>query len=137
MEFQDCDGEEDWFADIMKDDIIKLDDSSLNAQPISMVPSRPESSISTHEAQAAMSGVAPFQGTANRRLRLVKVVVCPVEGSRMYEATKKNKIGVSTTSSGRWLRNMISVKRMKQYVMPIFLVVFILLVMLLNMLGVS
>nr|ANQ38584.1 endoplasmic reticulum transcription factor [Nicotiana benthamiana] len=137
--FKDCDGEEDWFADIMKDDIIKLDDSSLNDQPISMVPSRPESSISTHEARAAMSGVAPFQGTANRRLRLVreKVVVCPVKGSRRYEATKKNKMGVSTSSSGRWLRNMFSVKTMKQYVMPIFLVAFILLVMLLSMLGVS
>ncbi|KAJ8559672.1 hypothetical protein K7X08_003730 [Anisodus acutangulus] len=126
--FKDCDGEEDWFADIMKDDIIKLDDSSLNARPISMVHSRPDSSeISNHETQAAMSSVVPFQGTANRRLRLVReiVVQCQVEGSKPYEATKKNKVGVGTTSSARWLRNMFSVRRMRQYVIPIFMVIFI------------
>ncbi|MCD7466544.1 hypothetical protein HAX54_003355 [Datura stramonium] len=80
----DFDGEEDWFADIMKDDIIKLDDSSLNATPISLIPVRPESSeISNHEAQAAMSAVVPFQGTANRRLRLVRAIVaqCRFVGS--------------------------------------------------------
>ncbi|KAK4375878.1 hypothetical protein RND71_006555 [Anisodus tanguticus] len=116
--FKDCDGEEDWFADIMKDDIIKLDDSSLNARPISMVHSMPDSSeISNHEAQAAMSSVVPFQGTANRRLRLVReiVVQCQVEGSKPYKATKKNKVGVGTTSSARWLRNMFSVRRMRQH----------------------
>ncbi|XP_060173302.1 NAC domain-containing protein 89-like isoform X1 [Lycium barbarum] len=117
-QFKDCDGEEDWFADIMKDDIITLDDSSLDARPISMVHSRPESSeISPHEAQAASSSVFPFQGTANRRLRLVREIVagCRVEGSKTYEATKtkRNKVGVGTTSSARWLRNIFSVKRMK------------------------
>lgn len=137
---QDFDGEEDWFADIMKDDIIELDDSSLNARPISMIPVRPESSeISNHEAQAAMSSVVPFQGTANRRLRLVRQVVtqCRVKGSKPYKAIKMNKIGGGTTSSARWLSNMFSVKWMRQYVIPIFLVTLTLLVMLLSLLEVS
>ncbi|KAH0659583.1 hypothetical protein KY289_028331 [Solanum tuberosum] len=138
--FKDCDVEEDWFADIMKDDIIKLDDSSLNPRPISMIPDRPESSeISNHEAQAAMSSVVPFQGTANRRLRLVREIVmkCRVKGSKPYKAMKKNKVGVSATSSARWLRNMLSVKWMRQYVIPIFVATLIFLVMLLSLLGVS
>ncbi|XP_015170624.1 NAC domain-containing protein 89-like isoform X2 [Solanum tuberosum] len=138
--FKDCDVEEDWFADIMKDDIIKLDDSSLNPRPISMIPDRPESSeISNHEAQAAMSSVVPFQGTANRRLRQVREIVmkCRVKGSKPYKAMKKNKVGVGATSSARWLRNMLSVKWMRQYVIPIFVATLIFLVMLLSLLGVS
>ncbi|CAN4099013.1 unnamed protein product [Withania somnifera] len=138
--FKDCDGEEDWFADIMKDDIIELDDSSLTARPISMIPSRPESSeISNHEAQAAMSTLVPFQGTANRRLRLVREIVaqCQVKGgSKPYKSIKKNQVRVGTTGSSRWLRNMFSVKWMRQYV-PVFLVTLILLVMLFSLLGVS
>ncbi|XP_004241333.1 NAC domain-containing protein 40-like [Solanum lycopersicum] len=138
--FKDFDVEDDWFADIMKDDIIKLDDSSLNPRPVSMIPDRPESSeISNHEAQAAMSSVVPFQGTANRRLRLVREIVmkCGVKESKPYKAIKKNKVGVGTTSSVRWLRNMFSVKWMRQYVITIFVATLIFLVMLLSLLGVS
>lgn len=124
----------------MKDDIIKLDDSSLNPRPVSMIPDRPESSeISNHEAQAAMSSAVPFQGTANRRLRLVREIVmkCGVKESKPYKAIKKNKVGVGTTSSVRWLRNMFSVKWMRQYVITIFVATLIFLVMLLSLLGVS
>lgn len=124
----------------MKDDIIKLDDSSLNPRPISMIPVRPETSeLSNHEGQAAMSSVVPFQGTANRRLRLVREIVakCRVKGSESYKAIKKNKVGVGTISSSKWLRNMFSVKWMRQHLIPVCLVTLILLVVLLSLLGVS
>ncbi|CAN4100786.1 unnamed protein product [Withania somnifera] len=117
VHFKDCDVDENWFADIMKDDIIKLDDSSLYSRPISMMPGRTESSeISNHDAQAAMPTAFPFQGTASRRLRLVREIVaqCRVKGgSEPYKAMKKNKVGVDTTSSARWLTNMFSVRGMR------------------------
>ncbi|CAK9171443.1 unnamed protein product [Ilex paraguariensis] len=69
---QDCDDEDDCFAEIMKDDIIKLDESSLPGTPLlPMVGSLSETeSKSKQPVQAIMSRVLPFQGTANRRLRL-------------------------------------------------------------------
>ncbi|GAA0170831.1 hypothetical protein LIER_25010 [Lithospermum erythrorhizon] len=67
--------EEDCFADIMKDDIIKLDESSFRMVPeLSPIISREfESRISSKQpVQDVVSQVVPFQGTANRRLRLRK-----------------------------------------------------------------
>lgn len=52
--------DEDCYADIMKDDIIKLDDSSLIENP---------RVVEMKYKQAADPG-RPLQGTANRRLRL-------------------------------------------------------------------
>ncbi|XP_022857924.1 uncharacterized protein LOC111378872 [Olea europaea var. sylvestris] len=68
-----CVEEEDCYADIMKDDIIMLDDSSLNATAglSSAVSAKPELDMrSEHPTQATVTTTHPFQGTANRRLRL-------------------------------------------------------------------
>nr|GLL31284.1 NAC domain-containing protein 60-like [Ipomoea trifida] len=64
---------EDWFADIMRDDIVKLDDTSLNTSldvlPVSN--KNPVPDIKPKQpAQGLKPHVLPFQGTANRRLRL-------------------------------------------------------------------
>ncbi|KAL2536396.1 NAC domain-containing protein 60-like [Forsythia ovata] len=71
---KDCvDEVEDCYADIMNDDIIRLDDSSLNATAglFSSVSEKPELDMkSEHPAQATVTTTLPFQGTANRRLRL-------------------------------------------------------------------
>ncbi|XP_071931515.1 NAC domain-containing protein 60-like [Coffea arabica] len=71
---KDCDSiEEDYFADIMKDDIIQLDDSAIYASPqqLQAVAPDPESqNKSKQPAEDAPSCSLPFQGTANRRLRL-------------------------------------------------------------------
>lgn len=58
--------EDDWYADIMKDDIIKLDDSSMNENPR---PSRVAAVKQKKPTETALA-VLPCQGTANRRLRL-------------------------------------------------------------------
>lgn len=65
--------EEDYFADIMKDDIIQLDDSVIYAspKPLQMVAPEPESEKKSKQAaEDTPSCSVPFQGTANRRLRL-------------------------------------------------------------------
>ncbi|KAK4492284.1 hypothetical protein RD792_003087 [Penstemon davidsonii] len=61
--------EEDCYADIMEDNIIELDDCSLNSTndqllPISAI------KFKSSQGRAAMGSMPPFQGTANRRLRL-------------------------------------------------------------------
>nr|GME04168.1 NAC domain-containing protein 40-like [Ipomoea batatas] len=71
---------EDWFADIMKDDIVKLDDSSLNPHldTLPATTTKPEPEPQQNQATAAQGftpDLFPFQGTANRRLRLRKEAV--------------------------------------------------------------
>ncbi|XP_019197807.1 PREDICTED: NAC domain-containing protein 60-like isoform X2 [Ipomoea nil] len=79
---------EDWFADIMKDDIVKLDDSSLNprldALPATTTKPEPEpqQNQATMAAQGFTPDLFPFQGTANRRLRLRKEAVGFSEAAR-------------------------------------------------------
>nr|GMD14423.1 NAC domain-containing protein 89-like [Ipomoea batatas] len=64
---------EDWFADIMRDDIVKLDDTSLNTS-LDVLPVRNKNPVPDikpkQPAQGLKPHVLPFQGTANRRLRL-------------------------------------------------------------------
>ncbi|KAK6141697.1 hypothetical protein DH2020_024560 [Rehmannia glutinosa] len=64
--------EEDCYADIMKDDIIKLDDSSLNEnpQPLRVAVVKPKTETKFKQPGDATLNILPFQGTANRRLRL-------------------------------------------------------------------
>lgn len=63
---KETDFEEDWFADILNDDIIKLDESSL-----SLVTGKFEAERKDQEpVQAIFSRVDPLQGTANRRIQL-------------------------------------------------------------------
>ncbi|KAG9156034.1 hypothetical protein Leryth_012104 [Lithospermum erythrorhizon] len=70
--------EEDCFADIMKDDIIKLDDSSssfgMDSELLPAVVHECKMKINLKRpAQATTSHVVPSQGTANRRVRLNKL----------------------------------------------------------------
>lgn len=70
--FQGNTEEEDCYADIMKDDIIKLDDSSFNEspRPLQVTAINPKSEMKSKQPAEATLSVLPFQGTANRRLRL-------------------------------------------------------------------
>ncbi|MCD7462722.1 hypothetical protein HAX54_049257 [Datura stramonium] len=135
---KDCD-EEDCFADIMKDDIIKLDDSSYKARHnlLPTITRKLESSTdspTSQEAQNLMSHRLPFQGTANRRLKL-QTVKAPrrVERSEPHEAIKKNSHAWGISSR---LINIISVTRMMQWSIPLLLVSLMLLVMFLCLFGV-
>lgn len=94
-EFQDFLDGEDWFADIMKDDIVKLDDSSLNppldALPDSTLKPEPDTQQNQTAPQGSTPHLFPFQGTANRRLRLRKEAVGFTEaaGYNSYQLDKK------------------------------------------------
>ncbi|XP_009787917.1 NAC domain-containing protein 89-like [Nicotiana sylvestris] len=136
--WKDCD-EEDCFADIMKDDIVKLDDSSYkerhNLLPIVTRKLESSTKSSTQEFQDLMSHRLPFQGTANRRLRLqTEIVPRRVERSEVYEANKKNSRAVGTTRC--LMINIIPIRRMKQWSIPLLLVFFALLVIFLCLFGV-
>ncbi|KAK4709209.1 hypothetical protein R3W88_030134 [Solanum pinnatisectum] len=136
--WKDCD-EEDCFADIMKDDIIKLDDSSYKAKHnlLPTITRKLESSTkspTSQEAQNLMSNRLPFQGTANRRLKLqTENVPRGVERSEPHEAIKKN---IHARGISRQLINIIPVKRMKQWPIPLLLVSLMLLVVFLCLFGV-
>lgn len=138
FKFQDCD-EEDCFADIMKDDIIKLDDSSYKAKHnlLPTITGKVESSTkspTSREAQNLMSHRLPFQGTANRRLKLqTEKVPRQVERSEPHEAIKKNS---DARGISRRLINIIPVKRMKQWSILLLLVCLMLLVVFLCLFGV-
>lgn len=138
FKFQDCD-EEDCFADIMKDDIIKLDESSDKAKHnlLPTITRKLESSTTlptSQEAENLMSHRLPFQGTANRRLKLqTEKVPRQVERSEPHEVIKKNS---HARGISRKLINIIPVRRMKQWSIPLLLVSLMLLVVFLCLFGV-
>ncbi|XP_024025054.1 NAC domain-containing protein 60 [Morus notabilis] len=75
---KDYDDDDDFFAEILKDDIIKLDETLISAaldiSPLAaFVPE--EVQKSQQPGEAAVSQDLPFQGTANRRIRLKKETV--------------------------------------------------------------
>lgn len=61
--------EADYFAEILNDDIIKLDETSLSAKPNfqAVIPD-----TSRYQSQEMSSNSLTFQGTANRRIKLSK-----------------------------------------------------------------
>ncbi|KAF8039606.1 hypothetical protein BT93_B1967 [Corymbia citriodora subsp. variegata] len=73
---KNSDGNEDFYADILKDDIVQLDESSVLAtrDGLPAVPINLEAELMSQDLQKLgqdfMSPVTPFQGTANRRIRL-------------------------------------------------------------------
>ncbi|KAJ8552022.1 hypothetical protein K7X08_028465 [Anisodus acutangulus] len=123
--------EEDCFADIMKDDIIKLDDSSYKARNnlLPTITRKLESttnSPTSQEAQNPMSHRLPFQGTAKRRLKLqTEKVPRRADRSEEYEANKKNS---HARGISRRLINRIPVAMMKQWSIPLLLVSLMLLI---------
>lgn len=72
---QDCDRADDCFAEIMNDDIIKLDETFLadNPQLLFMIADKTELERESEPPEPVdTTQVLPFQGTANRRIRLKK-----------------------------------------------------------------
>ncbi|KAL3752289.1 hypothetical protein ACJRO7_013012 [Eucalyptus globulus] len=73
---KNSDGNEDFYADILKDDIVKLDESSVSPTRDSLptVPNNLEAELMSQDSQTLVqdfiSPIPPFQGTANRRIRL-------------------------------------------------------------------
>ena len=73
LKFQDSDVEEDYFAEILKDDIIKLDETSLSATPDSlhMIASMSDAERRSQlPRQQNIPNVSHFQGTVNRGIKL-------------------------------------------------------------------
>ncbi|KAL2511054.1 NAC domain-containing protein 40 [Abeliophyllum distichum] len=129
---KDCvDEEEDCYADIMNDDIIRLDDCSLNATAgiFSTVSEKPELDMkSEHPAQATVTTTLPFQGTADRRLKLR----CQnLERNRveLFEASKgeKDYTGESVARSSTQQKPLshIPMTRVRLWSITLFLVILV------------
>ncbi|KAL6506475.1 hypothetical protein OROGR_024656 [Orobanche gracilis] len=80
--------EDDCYADIMKDDIVKLDDDNLGGglmRMAAMLEPKPEVKFKQQPEENSLSH--PFQGTANRRLRLRSYMVGSPEGEELPVAS--------------------------------------------------
>lgn len=139
--FQGCDEEEDWYADIMKDDIIKLDDSSLheNPEPLRVVALKLKPEMkSKPPAGAAAVSVLPFQGTANRRLRLRKQRLQAYQ-KKQFETFKFTTQDVPIEDAPEQrpesLINNLSITRIRSPSIFLFLVMLILLILILFFMG--
>ena len=73
--------EEDCYAEILKDDIIKLDESSLSQE--------------AHTTPQDPAQMHPCQGTANRRIRLVRDSGRSPEGRVRFPSSKKSSKNTS------------------------------------------
>ncbi|PIN02826.1 hypothetical protein CDL12_24661 [Handroanthus impetiginosus] len=128
-----CAEEEDFYADIMKDDIIKLDDPSLNENP--------ESSTAKSKQPAETSlTIFPSHGTANRRLRLRREKLISYQpGIEIYKFDKGDShIGnaLDSHSQQRWcLLDTFPILRRKSASISMFLVLLILLILVLFFMG--
>ncbi|XP_056165586.1 uncharacterized protein LOC115679070 [Syzygium oleosum] len=118
-----CDGNENFYADILKDDIVKLDESSVSATRniLPTVPINPVAVLMSQDSQNLvqdfMSPIPPFQGTANRRVRLRRQkpesssTIAPEIKASDYSAEKAEPQAGSSEPSerrtiviiGRWL----------------------------------
>lgn len=103
----------------MKDDIIKLDETSSlvsnNANPLKINAMVPSSQVNTQ----AVPGL-PFQGKANRRLRLKKPIPEPVKPRTAEFVADKDSAKTCQKLIGLW-------SRIKLRVMLVFLMILLLL----------
>ncbi|CAI9105706.1 OLC1v1004691C1 [Oldenlandia corymbosa var. corymbosa] len=121
--------EEDCFADIMQDEIIKLDDHSayLNTEMSRMVLPEPESKKKSKQPISLLDGPSPdqpLQGTANRRLRLRRLRPNPFGTYKVIPITS------SATRSNSKIRGFKLLTRLSIFASLVILVSIILLVQL-------
>ncbi|KAL0389964.1 UNVERIFIED_CONTAM: NAC domain-containing protein 60 [Sesamum calycinum] len=97
---KDCADEEDCYADIMKDDIVKLDEHP-GLSPVPVV--KPKSELRNNQATVSL---LPFQGTANRRLRLRRHRIESYQEGQMeiYKFVKQNIPIEGGPDSDTWQR---------------------------------
>lgn len=106
FEFQGCDGEDDCFADILNDDIVKLDESSLSMSTNLLEPVATESKVEvqfTQPVQGINPDMLPSQGAADRRIKLrrhkeKKYTVKPLEAFKVEDEICSRVAGVCTQS---------------------------------------
>ncbi|CAH9070781.1 unnamed protein product [Cuscuta europaea] len=97
LNFQsDYDNEDDCFVDIMRDDIIKLDDSSLSTplHSLSVIRNKHLGPDKQH-VEGCEPRLLPPQGTANRRLRLRREKVAFFEASYQVKNMKTHAEEIS------------------------------------------
>ncbi|KAG8387461.1 hypothetical protein BUALT_Bualt02G0023700 [Buddleja alternifolia] len=136
---KDSTEEEDCYADIMKDDIIKLDDSSLNATSGPLPKLNPETT--SKQPDHSTLSMLPLQGTANRRLRLRRRRLKSYQAEQLeIQKFDKENMPVETIldkhrqqTPGSFVDR--SITRIKFSSMVRFLVVFILMILLVLFFG--
>ncbi|GMP88355.1 hypothetical protein CsSME_00040382 [Camellia sinensis var. sinensis] len=140
---QDCDDDE-WYAEILKDDIVDLDKSLLSPAPDDLLPTVPENSKderSQQEVQANLSPVLPFQGTAYRRIKLDRRIILSRRKQEKSQAEPReveisNDRSIKESWLPKCLLSLFSDKRVNCCSVSIFLVILTLLLLCLSMLGV-
>ncbi|KAL0417568.1 UNVERIFIED_CONTAM: NAC domain-containing protein 40 [Sesamum radiatum] len=126
---KDCADEEDCYADIMKDDIVKLDEHP-GLSPVPVV--KPKSELRNNQATVSL---LPFQGTANRRLRLRRHRIESYQEGQMeiYKFVKQNIPIEGGPDSDTWQRpeSLIHNFTKKKIKFPFFLLLLMLILMIL------
>ncbi|KAG8655074.1 NAC domain-containing protein 89 isoform X1 [Manihot esculenta] len=126
---QDSDNQDDFYADILKDDIVKLDETSLSAiLEFPVIASKPEAQIEVQQPPELIASQSlplqsiPMQGTANRRIKLDK---------------KTHDVSNAKTSeeSPKCVLDFFSVRRGNQKLISRIFIILSLLVLLLSLLG--
>ncbi|CAH9093717.1 unnamed protein product [Cuscuta epithymum] len=131
---KDYDNEDDCFTDILRDDIIKLDDSSLSTplDSLSVITNKNLGPDKQH-AQGFEPRVLPPQGTANRRLRLRREKVSFLEASYQVKNMKTHAEEISIPDKEQSPRCGVVRQRLKNlFIYALIVVTLILLFLLLS-----
>lgn len=131
--------DDDFYAEILNDDIVKLDESSLP-----MVTSKSEAERKAKEPmQAFVSQVVPIQGTANRRikLRIHETRTPPAEASESLETGNDNYLvgkdnyRPNQEQQPKCVFDMFSLKATKHWRASVVFVILALVALFLSLLG--
>ncbi|EOY33354.1 NAC domain-containing protein 74, putative isoform 3, partial [Theobroma cacao] len=140
---KDSDGEEDYFAEILKDDIIKLDETSLSAMPpdsLSMVASTSDTERRTQQPrQENVPNASPFQGTASRRIKLWRPkgdILCDAaSGSLVRELAVEKQSSPKIEESPKCLLSIFSPRTANLRLIYASFVILTLLALFLSLIG--
>ncbi|KAJ8750270.1 hypothetical protein K2173_014185 [Erythroxylum novogranatense] len=133
---KDFDSEDDFYADILKDDIVKLDEtSSLNIPGFLAVASRPaiENSFQHLFSQTLPTPASPFLGAANRRVNLKKPALA--EAFKKVDSGQKGKEKERPHNSPKCVFSALSRQFGTGGLISVVSVIMVVLVLLVSLLG--
>ncbi|KAK9279219.1 hypothetical protein L1049_012897 [Liquidambar formosana] len=138
---KDSDEEENFYADILNDDIIKLDESWLPITPdlLPMVASKFEAERKSKQpVEATTSSVLPFQGTASRRIRLKRRKLGHFHAKALEASdTKYSEEEAKIPKSEHCLKRLMSIFSARMVKRCLVLVILTLMFLFVSLLGIS
>lgn len=125
--------DDDCYAEILKDDIVDIVDLGKSFLPPALGKSEDERSL--QPIQEFHSHVSPFQGTANRRIRLSMEKI-PKHRAKVLEYVEDESSSQNTERSPKCFMRLFSGRRIGRHSLSMFLVFLTLLIFCFSMLGV-